>query len=622
MGVAPSSPYELIAFKNTVKPGDALRKLWQGRDGFSPVEVQRNLRRIAITLYGHQELSSRYQSSMRRGRNTLLFFICAMHMRRAPPNIQETLSFKRSNPAEMVALYYFECLYYAIIHDIRRLQGNVEEHLSKHPGSTMQLHSHGRDCERSNDPFTMTDLAEQLEEFWVLLTDYRLLGPLETRTRIRSYADTIPVDLSKAEAESEFNEQFNAKPETEQKRILARSHGMYDAASMSTQEIYDLLWTRFAPVIQRGFPDLNIEVWIHNRESLQEQQQAQQSESSPVMQSGLAQSEPQQQQAQQSESSPVMQSGLAQSEPQQQLAQQSESSPVMQSGLAQSEPQQQLVQQSESAPVMQSGLAESEPQQQLAQQSEYTPVLQSGLAQSERQQQPAQAETNAQAPADDEDDSAPQYLPCVCHDDCYCRVACEYGVGECECHFRRRYGTLEQSSRNPFDAPTNEFAQLQVATPAIGEGRPQRRQPVQFLTDAYIRRCGFSSRPEPYRGRSTTIQNLHNVPEGLVSLRPARTPKDIYPLGLYNEQELGGRFPPFAASAPQQPRPVNSTGQATQSFSFGCGGRGGSPPQLTEAELPPLPFNSPPPATKQRYVLAGGPARLSERKSIDWSMPK
>ncbi|KXT18945.1 hypothetical protein AC579_8749 [Pseudocercospora musae] len=541
-GLAPSSPYELIAFQNTVTPADALKKLWQGRDGFGDVEIQRNLRRIAITLYGHQKLASRYQSSMRTGRNTLLFFICAMHMRRAPPNIQETLNIKRSNPAEMIGLYYFECLYYAIIHDIRRLQVNVEEHLSKHPDSTLQLHSHGRDCERSNDPFTMTDLAEQLEEFWVLLTDHRLLGPLESRTRIRFQADTSGVDLSKAEAESEFIEQFNAKPETEQKRVLARSQGMHDAASMSTQKIYDLLWTRFAPVIQKGFPDLNIEVWIHNRESLQQQQQSQQSEFTPVVQSGLARLERQQQPAQ----------------------------------------------------------AETSVQ--------------------ERQQQPAQVETNAQAPADEEEDCALQYPPCTCSDGCHCRVACEYGVGECQCQFRRRYPAPEQTSRNIFDAPTNEIAQLQVATAAIGRGRPHMRQAVQFLTDATHRRRGLS-RPEPYRGRSTTIENLHNVPEGLTSLHPARSIKDIYPLDLYNK-EPGGRFPPFhvTTTAPQ-PRPLNCTGQATQSFPGDF--RLISPPELTEADLlPPLPFNSPPPATKQRYVIAGGPEPLSQRKSIDWSMPK
>ncbi|KAF7193957.1 hypothetical protein HII31_04639, partial [Pseudocercospora fuligena] len=536
--VAPSSPYELIAFKNTVTPADAIKKLWQGRDGFSHVEIQRNLRRIAITLYGHQKLASRYQSSMRTGRNTLLFFICAIHMRQAPTNVQETLNIKRTNPAEMVGLYYFECLYYAIIHDIRRLQVNVEEHLSKHPDSTLQLHSHGRDCERPNDPFTMTDLAEQLEEFWVLLTDYRLLGPLETCTRLRFFADTISVDLSKAEAEDRFIEQFNAKPDTEQKRILVRSPGMYDAASMSTQEIYNLLWNMFAPKIEAGFPDLNIEVWIHSRESLQQQQPPQQSESIPVVQSGLAQSERQQQ------------------------------------------------------PVQ----AETDIQ--------------------ELQQQLAQAEADVQAPADEEDDSAPQYPPCTCSDDCHCRVACEYGVGECQCHFRRRYAAPEQASRNLFDAPTNEIAQLQVATAAIGGGRPHMRQALQFVADAAIRRRG-SSRPEPYRGRSTTIQNLHNVPDGLVSLRPVRTPKDIYPLGLYGE-ESGGRFPPFqATTTAPQPRPPNSTGQVTQSFSEDI--RPISPPEPTEAELlPPPSFNSPPRAIEQHYVIAGGTKRLSQRERINF----
>ncbi|EME87652.1 uncharacterized protein MYCFIDRAFT_192023 [Pseudocercospora fijiensis CIRAD86] len=525
-GVAPSSPYELIAFKNTVTPADALKKLEQWHDGFSNVEIQRSLRRIAITLYGHQKLAYRFQTRMHSGRNILLYFICAIHRCRAPSNVQEAMNMKRLAPVKMVGIYYFDCLYYAIIADIRRLQADVEDHLSRHPNSTVQLHNYGRDCEHINDPFTMRDLGELLEEFWVLLTDHRLLGPLETVVRTKSYADLDRLDLGEQEQEKAFIEEWEAKSAAERNRILERSRGMYDMASKTSEEVMNILWAEYAPKIEMACPQLNIEVWRQSRVSIHQQQEQQ------------------------------------------------------------------------------------EEQEQ-----------QSGLAPIEQQQQPAQAETNVQAPAHDEDDSAPQYPPCTCSDDCHCKVACEYGVGECQCQFRRRYAAHQQTSRNLFDAPTNEVAQLEVATAAVGKGRPHMRQAVQFLTDATNRRRGLS-RPEPYRGRSTTIQNLHNVPDGLVSLRPAaRTAKDIYPLGLYGERETGGRFPPFptTTTTTQQPRPLNSTGQATQSFSYGT--RPASPAQPTEAELlPPLPFNSPPRATQQRYVVAGGNKRLSQRESIEFTL--
>lgn len=136
----------------------------------------------------------------------------------------------------------WEGVYYALYAEVQILYGDIQTHFESELGNgRFVLHRGGNDGTAINRPFTALDLAERLDTMWDLLTDPRLIGPLDISVRYDNLRRSDELDM---EGEN-FAEYYSKLDREERNTILGHATGMKDPSSATPETV--LGWLAAAP---------------------------------------------------------------------------------------------------------------------------------------------------------------------------------------------------------------------------------------------------------------------------------------------------------------------------------------------------------------------------------------
>lgn len=121
--------------------------------------------------------------------------MCAVHGKQAPAT-EHALALDDLEQLSMLPLGHWEGLYYAVVGEVRRLYEVLREDVtSERENGNITLHTGGRDGLSADKDFTALNFASMLEEMHFMLMDQRLIGPLEIAVRreklANNYRDTF-----------------------------------------------------------------------------------------------------------------------------------------------------------------------------------------------------------------------------------------------------------------------------------------------------------------------------------------------------------------------------------------------------------------------------------------------
>ena len=202
------------------------------------------LKQMVIYLYNHQQTSPIFADKvsaltpnlttskqcynamqMNNGKNTLAYFLCAAHQQ--PREESQEHNQPKLHTTKQLPLEHWVSLYYALVAEIRILYADLQYRYGNDFGAGRDVLHHFGETGTSNrnEPFTALRLAAELENFWKQLMESRLVAALDGAAREKSFAqDAI---------------NFN------------RPEGLMDVNAMTNDQITDVLWSEYAPEVER-----------------------------------------------------------------------------------------------------------------------------------------------------------------------------------------------------------------------------------------------------------------------------------------------------------------------------------------------------------------------------------
>ena len=165
----------------------------------------------------------------------------------AAANISKDTLFR----AQYLYLYDWQTLYYAIIAEIRQIYGDIQQRFeSEMRNGQLILHAHGWDGEHMCTPFTVLEFASWLEHVWRSLMNPGLVGRLENAVRMQNFTldhcEEFGVQASHGHIHGKWHDLSPRQLEIE----LDESEGMMDVHEMSPDDVWKTLWITYAPIIQ------------------------------------------------------------------------------------------------------------------------------------------------------------------------------------------------------------------------------------------------------------------------------------------------------------------------------------------------------------------------------------
>ncbi|GAB1739501.1 hypothetical protein NU219Hw_g4455t1 [Hortaea werneckii] len=144
-------------------------------------KVQGQLRAIAICLHKHQNLIPWAQTAALTNKNNLAYFICGLY------EVSDSSRFRGDERPKLrnslpLPLGFWDQLYYAVTAQIRLSYSALEQEYGRDFGNGKALLNSGTG---PRQPLSAVCMAEMLEEMWGVLTDYRLIAALDDAVRLR-----------------------------------------------------------------------------------------------------------------------------------------------------------------------------------------------------------------------------------------------------------------------------------------------------------------------------------------------------------------------------------------------------------------------------------------------------
>ena len=235
---------------------------------FPEIKVMHQIKSLAVMVYNQEKMTLYYHGNVCDGRNSLAYFICAVHRQSAPqPKLHarhtsngssksngsssSCKSTGRSKNCElpklvttsMLPLCYWDSLYYALVAEIRQLHDDLQNRFGFGcENGTKPLHSRGPEGTTAQ-PITAIDLASMLETAWYTLMDNRLVATLDNAVRTRRMREhTAKQQASRSNKAGVMNVE-------ERPPII---YGLMDVNAISPETIISLLWDKHAPEIDRA----------------------------------------------------------------------------------------------------------------------------------------------------------------------------------------------------------------------------------------------------------------------------------------------------------------------------------------------------------------------------------
>lgn len=241
---------------------------------FPEIKVMHQLKALAIMVYNQEKMTPYYHGNVCDGRNSLAYFICAVHRQQAPQPKMHTRhnsnsstvstsssgsckSVKKGKNCElpklvttsMLPLGYWDSLYYALIAEIRQLHDDLQKRFGfACANGSETLHTRGPDG-NSDQPITAIDLASMLETAWYTLMDNRLVATLDDAVRMRKMRENTAKQLTSQAAQAN-DDASSGGPITEERPPVV--YGLMDVNALTPEGIIGLLWEKHAPEIDRA----------------------------------------------------------------------------------------------------------------------------------------------------------------------------------------------------------------------------------------------------------------------------------------------------------------------------------------------------------------------------------
>ncbi|KAF2172056.1 hypothetical protein M409DRAFT_49813 [Zasmidium cellare ATCC 36951] len=270
--IPPTSPQHqpagtLAGLAPMITPSNARETIKAGLvTGFSFGHIKQSLRTTAISVFTHQKLAPRYQYRVRDGANNLVFFLCAVQAYQAPGNDDQL---PRIGEVQMLPLGNWESLYLALVAEIRAVYSDIKLHFNtEREGGARVLHMRGGDGKEEQKPFTALNFGHQLEEMWHLLMDARLLGPLEEAVRMENATEPYRAKFGTSTFRQRFQDHFHRLAKKDMDAKLDATEGIINQDYYTSDEIIDQLWHKHATLVSRACREhLHIEVDLRARRS-------------------------------------------------------------------------------------------------------------------------------------------------------------------------------------------------------------------------------------------------------------------------------------------------------------------------------------------------------------------
>ena len=236
---------------------------------FPEIKVMHQVKALAVMVYNQEKMTPYYHSNVCYGRNPLAHFICAVHRQQAPqPKMHSRQSSNSSNASassfvsvgscqsnrrgkkncelpklvttSMLPLGYWDGLYYSLVAEIRQLHSDLQNRFGFGcENGTEPLHQSGPDGFTSQ-PITAIDLASMLETAWYSLMDNRLVATLDDAVRMRKMREHTAKQRAGIPKEVDTGD----RPPV--------IYGLMDVNALSPEAIIGLLWDKHAPEIDRA----------------------------------------------------------------------------------------------------------------------------------------------------------------------------------------------------------------------------------------------------------------------------------------------------------------------------------------------------------------------------------
>lgn len=261
-------PGVLVGLGPTISPAKAREAVnTEFVIAFSYGQIKNHLRLTAITIFRHQKLSTRYQSRVRNGANTMIFFLCAVHGFKAPGDDE---NLPRVGEDQMLPLCHWESLYLALVAEIRELYSDIKLNFKTElQNGDYVLHMGGYDGNEENQPFTAFELGAQLEEVWDIINDTRLVGPLESAVRLENATEVYRAEFGNATFRQRFEEEYHRLDRKTTESRLDTVRGMVDPDAYTAAAITDMLWQKYASLMNRACREkLHIELDLAARRAV------------------------------------------------------------------------------------------------------------------------------------------------------------------------------------------------------------------------------------------------------------------------------------------------------------------------------------------------------------------
>ena len=159
----------------------------------------------------------------------------------------------------MLPLGYWDSLYYALVAEIRQLHGDLQSRYGFGcESATEPLHMNGLEGD-SNLPVTAVDLASMLETAWYTLMDHRLVATLDGAVqmrRLREQSAQADIDNATTQFISSIKKKNNGNagegPSTDPYERPPIIYGLMDVNALTPEAIINLLWEKYAPEINQA----------------------------------------------------------------------------------------------------------------------------------------------------------------------------------------------------------------------------------------------------------------------------------------------------------------------------------------------------------------------------------
>lgn len=246
-------PKDLPVLENGIDPSRAREAINGGiANAMTENEVKNYLRCSAFEVLYHERRSPVLEDLVKDGASNVLFFICATYGLPAPAAEQQ-FHFPEPDDARTLPLCHWESLYVALIAELRQLHARLEEKWeTKFKGGHRVLHMYGDGDTKESKPFTALEFAALVARTWRSFMDPRLLGRLENEVRLEKAANSYRIRYDDTPFRTHSQLEWQGLDADTSNEMLNRVKSMMNPHTHSNDEINEILWKDHAPLVRRA----------------------------------------------------------------------------------------------------------------------------------------------------------------------------------------------------------------------------------------------------------------------------------------------------------------------------------------------------------------------------------